>query len=76
MPDISMCPSPDCPIRSDCHRNEASGTQASAWRQAWIAFTWSQPGGLGAPVECDGYWPASNDSPSRAALTEEPPHAE
>lgn len=57
MPDISMCPSQDCPVRGDCYRNEASGTEPSNFRQSWIGWTWRQPAGLGAPVECDGYCP-------------------
>ncbi len=56
MADISMCPSPDCPSRTYCIRNEASGTQPSEWRQAWTAFTWSECEGI---TICDGYWPIS-----------------
>jgi hypothetical protein len=57
MPDISMCPSQYCPVRGDCYRNEASGTRPTEYRQSWTTFTWRQPGGFGAPVECSGYWP-------------------
>lgn len=68
MPDISMCPSPDCPVRGDCYRNEASGTEPSDFRQSWIGWTWRQPGGWGAPVECDGYCSARPHPPASGAL--------
>lgn len=67
MPDISMCPSEDCPARGDCYRNEASGTKPRSTWQSYSAFTWKQPGGLGAPVECDDYVPARPDLTRREA---------
>lgn len=59
MPDISMCPSQDCPARTDCYRNEASGTRPSEWRQSWIGWTWRQCDGV---VICDGYEPADGEA--------------
>lgn len=64
MPDISMCPSQDCPVRGGCYRNEASGTVPNDRRQSYIGFTWRQPLGLLGEVECDGFW----EVPSRPAL--------
>lgn len=37
MPDISMCGERDCPIKTDCYRNPASGTKASSY-QAYSLF--------------------------------------
>lgn len=38
MPDISMCNSLTCKVRTHCYRNEASGTQPSEWRQSYMVF--------------------------------------
>ncbi len=65
MPDISMCPSQDCPSRGGCYRNEASGTRPCEWRQSWIGFTWREVGD-GAAVLCDGYWPREGWGDRRA----------
>ena len=54
MPDISMCPSTDCPARYECRRNEASGTQPSHWQSWWSAFEWHT---AGCEIECSGFWP-------------------
>lgn len=62
MPDISMCPSEDCPIRGDCYRNEASGTRPNERWQSYSAFTW-QSVADGDTILCDGFCPA------RPALT-------
>lgn len=36
MPDITMCPSDTCPKRTECYRNEASGTEPTPWRQSYF----------------------------------------
>ena len=57
MPEISMCPSEDCPARRECYRNEASGTRPNPWRQQWADWTWRHPGGVSPEsVACDGLW--------------------
>jgi hypothetical protein len=58
MPDISMCGSETCPLKTKCYRNPASGTKPSEYRQAWF---------MGLPSEgetCNHYWPRdANDAP-------------
>jgi hypothetical protein len=39
MPDISMCASETCPLRTLCYRNPAGGTRPSEYRQAWFLNT-------------------------------------
>ena len=39
MPDISMCPSTTCSRRTECYRNEASGTEPNPWRQSYFVST-------------------------------------
>jgi len=36
MPDITMCASDSCHRRTECYRNEASGTEPNPWRQAYF----------------------------------------
>jgi hypothetical protein len=35
MPDIALCKSERCPVRTNCYRNEASGTEPSYARQVY-----------------------------------------
>lgn len=49
-----MCPSWQCPSRSTCRRNEASGTRPSHW-QAWSNFDERR----GVADRCESYWPAA-----------------
>ena len=51
MPDISMCDSETCLLKTKCYRNPASGTKPSEHRQSWF---------LGLSKEgddCVYYWP-------------------
>lgn len=50
MPDITMCPSLDCPKRNVCYRNEASGTKPNEYRQSFFV---EQPR---KGLLCDYYW--------------------
>ena len=45
MPDISMCLSTTCPMKSRCYRNKESGTVPSEYRQAYLIFPdgWAEP---------------------------------
>jgi hypothetical protein len=70
MPDISMCPSEDCPVRRGCYRNEASGTRPNPWRQAWADWTWGQPANGGSSIACEGYWPDPMGLPAASAPSE------
>lgn len=36
MPDITMCASDTCHRRTECYRNEASGTKPTSWQQAYF----------------------------------------
>jgi hypothetical protein len=36
MPDITMCASDTCHRRTECYRNEASGTEPNPWQQAYF----------------------------------------
>jgi hypothetical protein len=63
MTDISMCPSWQCPSRSTCRRNEASGTQPSHW-QSWTNFDTHR----GVAERCESFMPV-NGSHSRKAPT-------
>jgi hypothetical protein len=36
MPDITMCGSETCPLKTKCYRNPASGTEPRGWRQLWF----------------------------------------
>ena len=38
MPDISMCDSTRCQVRTICARHGASGTEPSEYRQAYMEF--------------------------------------
>ncbi len=69
MPDISMCPSQDCPVRGDCYRNEASGTVPNDRWQSWIGWTWRSVAN-GDYVVCDG-WAPTEAPAGRAALQKE-----
>lgn len=51
MPDISMCDSETCPLKTKCYRNPASGTRPSEFRQAYF-FGLEKEG-----EDCDYYWP-------------------
>jgi hypothetical protein len=56
MPDISMCDSETCPLKTNCYRNPASGTKPSEHRQSWF---------MGLPSEgetCNHYWPVADDN--------------
>lgn len=55
MPDISMCPSVDCPSRSNCYRHTDSGTKPNEYRQTYTVFEWNLDAG-----KCDDYWPNPN----------------
>ena len=54
MPDISMCDSKTCPLKTKCYRNEASGTKPTEYRQAYFM-------GLATEGEdCIYYWPVED----------------
>ena len=53
MPDITMCISQTCPLRSSCYRSEASGTKPTPGWQTYSLWT---PRVEGESVECEGYW--------------------
>lgn len=38
MPDITMCPSIECPFRKRCYRSECSGTVPSKFRQSYFLY--------------------------------------
>lgn len=50
MPDISMCGDEECPSRTLCYRNEASGTVPSPLRQSYMNFR-REPG----EDDCDSF---------------------
>jgi len=39
MPDITMCASDTCRRRTECYRNEASGTKPDPYQQAYFVST-------------------------------------
>jgi len=39
MPDISMCASETCRRRTQCYRNEASGTEPNPYQQSYFIST-------------------------------------
>ena len=54
MPDITMCDSESCPIKTTCYRNPASGTKPAERLQSWF---------IGLPSEgktCNHSWPMEN----------------
>jgi hypothetical protein len=51
MPDITMCPSDTCDLRTRCYRNPASGTKPSEYRQSW----WVEK--ILINDDCNNYWP-------------------
>jgi hypothetical protein len=54
MPDISMCDSETCLLKTKCYRNPASGTRPTEYRQAWFI-------GLAKEGEdCNRYWPVED----------------
>lgn len=57
MPDLSMCPSWQCPSRSCCRRSEENGTRASHW-QSWMNFDARR----GVADRCDSYWPKTAEA--------------
>ena len=63
MPDISMCSSTTCPLKSKCYRNPASGTQPSEFRQSWFATMegWGE--------DCKYYWPVRGTMDQQLRLT-------
>lgn len=50
MPDISMCMNTTCPLRHQCYRHEASGTQANP---IWQSYSDFKPDDQG---ECEHFW--------------------
>ena len=50
MPDISMCPDDECPVRRSCRRNPASGTTPTPLMQSWMGFHHDGPQG------CAEFW--------------------
>lgn len=50
MPDISMCPSETCTVRTSCYRNKASGTKPDEFRQAYFVEA------PGVDENCPHYW--------------------
>ena len=65
MPDISMCPSWQCPSRHSCRRNEASGTRPNDWRQSWMNF--DEQRGLADRCESFWQWPPTRDGAGTGA---------
>lgn len=61
MPEISMCADPACPVRQQCRRHQASGTEPSGW-QSWAGFQHEGPEG------CASFWPvdAAATAPKRS----------
>lgn len=60
MPDITMCASDVCDLRTKCYRSPESGTKPSEYRQAWFldkAIT---------GASCCSYWP-TRDATKRDA---------
>lgn len=58
MPDISMCPSTTCPMRTSCYRNEASGTRPTPrWQSYFVAREVDELG------RCREYLPIERDPP-------------
>jgi len=51
MPDITMCSSETCPLKTTCYRNPASGTKPSEYRQSWFLNKTTEG------KDCDSYWP-------------------
>lgn len=49
MPDVTMCDSETCYLRTKCYRNPASGTKPSEFQQSW--FTANKEGDA-----CGFYW--------------------
>jgi len=39
MPDITMCASDTCRLRTECYRNEASGTKPDPYQQSYFIST-------------------------------------
>lgn len=58
MPDITMCGSETCPLKTECYRNPASGTKPSEFMQSWFLGRSKKEG-----EDCDHYW--SKDEWSR-----------
>ena len=56
MPDITMCPSLDCPLRKSCYRNEASGTVANEYRQSFFVEPPAVVRDETNVPRCDYYW--------------------
>jgi len=54
MPDISMCDSETCPLKTKCYRNPASGTRPSEPVQSWF-WLLDEEG-----EDCDQYWPVES----------------
>ena len=54
MPYFTMCDNRECPYRTRCRRNPASGTKPSPV-QSWAAF--SLGGSPTDPKTCEGWWP-------------------
>jgi hypothetical protein len=57
MPDITMCGSETCPLKTMCYRNPASGTRPSEYRQAWF-LNIDKEGD-----DCKHYWPKEDQGP-------------
>jgi hypothetical protein len=67
MPDITMCGTEDCPLKSRCYRSPASGTRPTEWRQSWSAFRWQARPLNGAAAakslfSCDNFVPSTKEA--------------
>jgi hypothetical protein len=56
MPDISMCPTTQCPLAKTCKRSPESGTKPDKYGQTWVFY---QPTVEGDTVKCEAYWPVT-----------------
>jgi len=56
MPDITMCTSDVCDLRTHCYRSPESGTKPSEYRQAWFF------GNHSINEECNHYYPIRVDT--------------
>lgn len=54
MPDITMCPSVYCPLKSVCYRNSMSGTKPDAYRQPYFLIPPNTKEG------CTYFWPVED----------------
>jgi hypothetical protein len=58
MPDITMCASDTCNRRTECYRNEASGTEPDPYQQAYFVSTDMTKDG------CEKFSPKEKEQPN------------